>query len=275
MPDAGKRMSGYVTITKIARPLLKMEDASKFSTRLRAFVPKTANGLEAECVSFILTGVLVSNAHSMVRTAISQGRSHYAKGKRGKEVQKLKKRTIIMLLLCLLMGMAGCTPQQQAAPEPAVPPVVSDVAAPPDSPVNTPEPPPAAGKNASPAPAVVPAVKDNASVSGNGEVSSQAALVLGRVHDEKTNQITDLDNTFKAGEKFYYRFDNGMPFGVESILLQYEAVPSGEILNKYSITVNPALSSDWATISFKQPGKYKLVFMVNSAVRASADFTIE
>lgn len=179
-----------------------------------------------------------------------------------------------MVLLCLLMGMAGCAPKQQETPGPT--PVVSDVEAPPQSSANQPETPPtAAPETAAHAPAVNQSITNNTPPASNGEASSQATLVLGRVRDENTNQITGLDNTFKAGEKFYYGFENGVPFGAESILLQYEAVPSGEILNKYSITVDPALTSDWATLSFKQPGKYKLVFMVNNAVRVSTDFTIE
>lgn len=191
-------------------------------------------------------------------------------------MQRLRTGTIIMLLLCLLMGMTGCSSKQQETPPPAAPPAVSDAAAPPDSSHNNPETPPAAAQEpAPPAPAVAPAIKNNTPPAGNGEASGQAALVLGRVHDEKTNQITALDTKYKAGERFYYRFDNGIPFGAESILLQYEAVPSGEVLNKYSITVDPARTYDWATISFKQPGNYKLVFMVNNVARASADFTIE
>lgn len=181
---------------------------------------------------------------------------------------KPKKLTIIAVVLCIVLGMAGCAAQQPPPAQDQLP-AAPETAGPPDASVAAPDAPPAASEPAAPQGAAAPAVKDNAPAPG------QASLALGRSHDEKTDQITDLATTFKAGEKFYYRFDNGGPFGVESILLQYEAMPGGEVLNKYSIAVDPARAFDWATISFKEPGQYRLVFMIGNEVRAGADFSIE
>jgi|GEM_PF-3724056 hypothetical protein len=201
---------------------------------------------------------------------------------------KVKKAAVILLLACFLLGVAGCAgkPQESAPPEET--PAVTEPAAPaehpsageqqepveetqpPDKPVTSPQ---VAQLNSS----QPSGGKANGEQPDNGQVTApqQPSLVLGRGHDKENNKITDPDTKFKAGEQFYFGFDNGVPFGVPSILLQYESAQSGEVLNKYSIAVDPNQSYNWAGISFKEPGQYKLVFMVNNTVRASQVFTIE
>lgn len=197
------------------------------------------------------------------------------------------KATIILVLSFLLLGVSGCAAKPQETAAPAETPSVTEPAAPsgnsstgsqqePDEQTQPPEEP------VTPPKVSQPDGKPNSgqpsgSQPSSGQVAApqQPSLVLGRGHDEESNKVTEPDNKFKAGERFYFGFDNGVPFGVSSILLQYESAQSGEVLNKYSIAVEPTQSYSWATISFKEPGQYKLVFMVNNTVRASQLFTIE
>ncbi len=195
---------------------------------------------------------------------------------RGIRLKNAQKTTAMIVLSCLLLGMAGCASKPQESAAPAAAPAVNEPAAPAENPSTGQQDPPAAPTE----PSKNPAVKPNATLPPNasGEPATavqQPSLILGRGRDEGSGQVTQADTKFKAGEQFYYGFNNGVPFGASSILLQYESAQSGEVINKYSITVDPAQTYNWAAISFKEPGQYKLVFMVNNTIRASQTFTIE
>ncbi len=188
-------------------------------------------------------------------------------------MKQLRKIVVITLLCGVLITAAGCA---EKPAETFGPSAASNNSANVESPPDTAATPSASQQPVTPSsPPAAPAVIAPPATNGQTDNAQQASLILGRARDESTKQITQPAASFKAGEQFYFGFNNGTPFGSDTLHLQYESALNGEILNKYAIKVNPDQSYYQAVLSFKQPGQYKLVFIVEDTVRASQVFTIE
>ena len=87
--------------------------------------------------------------------------------------------------------------------------------------------------------------------------------------------ITSTQNTFKAGEYFYFSFFNNDDFGNETITLQLIDADSDELL----FTTDYSVQKDWNIIAdeviFNEPGKYKIAILINGNTRATQEVIIE
>lgn len=194
-------------------------------------------------------------------------------------MRRKKAFVITVLLLIVVLIAAGCgrssntTPVATAPENTAAPGAVSEQTTPP---AVTQDPAATAGAQNTGQPQQTTPGEDKKPPSTQPTTTAPAAsLVLGKGQNAQNGEITDVSTTFKAGEKFYYRFDNGGPFGVDKLSLQYADPASGTVINQYGIYVDSTSRYDSATMSFKTPGAYKIIIQVNGVERASKVVIIE
>jgi len=87
--------------------------------------------------------------------------------------------------------------------------------------------------------------------------------------------IISTSTKFKAGEYFYFSFFNNDDFGSETITLQLIDSDSNELL----FTTDYKVQEEWNMLAdevfFNQPGKYKIVVLINGKTRATQEVIIE
>lgn len=193
-------------------------------------------------------------------------------------MRRKKAFVITVLLLIMVLIAAGCsrssnpTPVATAPEDTAAQSGASEQTTPPAA---TQDPAASAGAQNTEQPQQTTPGDEKKPPSTQPTTAPAASLVLGKGQNTQNGEITDVSTTFKAGEKFYYRFDNGGPFGVDKLSLQYADPASGTVINQYGIYVDSTSRYDSATMSFKTPGAYKIIIQVNGVERASKVVIIE
>ena len=86
--------------------------------------------------------------------------------------------------------------------------------------------------------------------------------------------VRSAKNEFAAGEVFYISFDNNASFGTGSITMRVEDTETREIIGEADYNVEPEWTIMATDGSLNEPGKYKIIFIVDGKVRASQSVVI-
>lgn len=102
-----------------------------------------------------------------------------------------------------------------------------------------------------------------------------ASLVFGLTVDEKTPEITDPATTFKAKQEIYYLFNNNQAFGSDKLTIQLKNDSTDEVILEQSYDVGAENSIYINTVGFNNPGKYKVLMLIDGKVRAQQTLIIQ
>lgn len=102
-----------------------------------------------------------------------------------------------------------------------------------------------------------------------------AELIFGTERDDKTLEIKNPGTTFKAGEAFYYVLKNNEAFGSDKLTIRLENAATGENMleQSYDVTADNSLYSN--TVGFNNPGKYRVLLIIDGKTRAQQEVIIE
>ena len=102
-----------------------------------------------------------------------------------------------------------------------------------------------------------------------------ASLVFGLKIDQKTLEIAEPSTTFKAQQEIYYTFNNNEAFGSDKLTIQLKNTATDEVLLEQSYDVSADNSIYANTVGFNNPGKYKVLMLINGKTRAQQELIIE
>jgi predicted small secreted protein len=92
---------------------------------------------------------------------------------------------------------------------------------------------------------------------------------------DSSHAIVTTSNTFPAGDEFYYSFYNGSKFGSNVVTLKLIDSESNEVLLEYDYDVDPNWDIMADTTWFNEPGKYKIVILIDGKTRATQEVIIQ
>ena len=113
---------------------------------------------------------------------------------------------------------------------------------------------------------------DNTTTSSSAD---GASLVFGLELDQKTLEIAQPATTFKPQQEIYYTFNNNEAFGSDKLTIQLKNSANDELLLEQSYDVSAENSIYANTVGFNNPGKYKVLMLIDGKTRAQQELIIE
>lgn len=102
-----------------------------------------------------------------------------------------------------------------------------------------------------------------------------ASLTFGLQLDQKTLEIAQPSTTFKAKQEIYYVFNNNQAFGSDKLTIQLKNADSDKVILEQSYDVGSDNSIYANTVGFNNPGKYKVLLIIDGKTRAQQELVIE
>lgn len=102
-----------------------------------------------------------------------------------------------------------------------------------------------------------------------------ASLVFGLELDESTLEIPNPNTVFPVMQDIYYVFTNNAPFGNNQLTIQLLDTSNNEVLLEQPYEVNPENGVYANIIGFNNPGKYKVLLIIDGKTRAQQELIIE
>lgn len=100
-----------------------------------------------------------------------------------------------------------------------------------------------------------------------------ASLTFSTQRDDKTLELKDPGTTFKAGQEFYFVFNNNGPFNSNEIKVELLDTNGKSMVSQaYTVKQDSTMYSN--TMGFDKPGKYQMKAYINDKVVAKQDLII-